>query len=458
MAELHLDLEPGLARHTAIERALRAAIRDGRLRPGDPLPSTRGLAVRLGVARGTVVEAYAQLSAEGWFHSRQGAATVVAAAPAHDPPAEHAVPPRGPRWDFRPGEPDTSLFPGPAWLAALRTVLRGVPADAFRYGDQRGRPELRAALSGYLARARKVVCPPERIVVVSGFSPGLRLLCGVFAELGITGLNMEDPCLYRHRDVVRRTGLAIHPVPVDEEGIEVGALAARATLVTPAHQYPLGHTLSPLRRKQIVDWAREVDGYVVEDDYDGEYRYDRQPVGALHELDPTRVVYGGTTSKLLAPGMRMGWLALPAKLVDPVLDTMITQNVPALDQLAMAELITSGRFDAHIRRTRTAYRRRREHLVSTLADLPLGGGLTGISAGLHALLELPEGLALERELVAAGEREGIALEGLEPYWHSEPGRAGLVLAYSRVPAAQVRQSVTALEKLLRRSGDARRAG
>ncbi|MCO1580082.1 PLP-dependent aminotransferase family protein [Crossiella sp. SN42] len=451
MAELHLDLEPGLTRHIAIGRALRAAIRDGRLRPGDPLPSTRVLAAQLGVARGTVVEAYAQLTAEGWLRSRQGAPTVVAAAPALDPPTAHRPAEQGPRWDFRPGEPDTSLFPGAAWLAALRTVLRSAPAEVFRYGDQRGRIELRTALAGYLARARKVLCPPERIVVFSGFSPALRVLCETFQQLGIGELHMEEPCLYRHRDVVTKTGMGIRPTPVDGEGLTVGALTGRAALVTPAHQYPLGYTLSPLRRKQIVDWARRVDGYVVEDDYDGEYRFDRQPVGALHELDPSRVIYGGTTSKLLAPGMRLGWLALPARLVDPVVDVLTNQTVPALDQLALAELITSGRFDAHIRRTRTAYRRRREHLVTTLADLPVGAGLTGISAGLHAVLELPEGLDLERELVARGARRGIALEGLEPYWHGEPRRTGLVLAYSRVPAAQARRSVEALNKLLRGS-------
>lgn len=449
MAELFLDLPTGLTRHAAIEHALRAAIRDGRLRPGDPLPSTRALAAQLGVARGTVVEAYAQLAAEGWFRSRQGAATVVATAPAVEAPSAHRPAEQGPRWDFRPGEPDTSLFPASAWLAALRTVLRSAPSAALRYGDQRGRIELRTALAGYLARTRKVLCPPERIVLFSGFAPALRVLGETFRRLGITELNVEEPCLYRHREVAAKAGLGIHPVPVDAEGITVAGLTGRATLLTPAHQYPLGYTLSPLRRKQIVDWARRVDGYLVEDDYDGEYRFDRQPVGALHELDPSRVIYGGTASKLLAPGMRMAWLALPAGLVEPVVDTLTVQTVPALDQLALAELIASGRFDAHIRRTRTAYRRRREQLVATLADLPIGAGLTGISAGLHAVLDLPEGLALERELVNEGARRGIALEGLEPYWHGEPRRSGLVLAYSRVPAAAHRRSLEALNALLR---------
>ncbi|MEV5976527.1 PLP-dependent aminotransferase family protein [Streptomyces sp. NPDC052114] len=442
--DLHLNLDSSLPLRVAVEDAVRTAIRGGRLRPPDPLPSTRALAAQLGVARGTVVEAYAQLAAEGWLITRQGAPTRVArdgGGPPGPSPAD-APPAPGPsvRWDLRPGVPDTSLFPGRSWAAAVRAATRAGP-DAFGYGDPRGRPELRTALADYLGRTRDVVARPGRTLVTSGFADGLALVAEALRELGLRDIAMEDPCLDVHRRVVARAGLTIHPVPVDDDGIDLTALAAtpaRAVLATPAHQFPMGVTLSPVRRRKLLEWARRVDGYVVEDDYDGEYRFDRRPVSALQALDPARVVYGGTTSKTLAPAMRLGWLVLPPRLCRPVVDRVARQQVPPLDQLALALLLRDGTFDRQVRRTRGEYRGRRDRLIA--AGLPL----TGIAAGLHALLSVRD----EDALVAAARERSMALLGLGPFWHGPRRAQGLIVGYSRPPSGAARAALDQLIALV----------
>ncbi|MFE7118001.1 PLP-dependent aminotransferase family protein [Streptomyces sp. NPDC057654] len=465
--DLHLDLKPGLPLKVAVESAVRTAIRTGRLRAADPLPSTRALAAQLGVARGTVVEAYAQLAAEGWLITRQGAPARIArggdgggsggsggdsspgrpaAAPAADPvPIPGPYPAAAPvRWDLRPGVPDPSLFPGRAWAAAVRAATHS-GAEVFGYGDPRGRPELRRALTDYLGRARDVLATPAQTLVTSGFADGLGLVAGALHDLGLRDIAMEDPCLDVHRTVVARAGLTVHPVPVDADGLDITALAAtpaRAVLTTAAHQFPMGVTLSPARRRKLVEWARRVDGYVIEDDYDGEYRFDRKPVSALQALDPARVVYGGTASKALAPAMRLGWLVLPPRLCRPVIDRVARQQAPPLDQLALAQLIRDGHFDRQVRRTRGEYGRRRDHLVA--AGLPL----TGIPAGLHAVLSVPD----EKELIVRARQRSLALLGLAPFWHGPPRTQGVIVGYSRLPRSTV---YAALDQLIELAGGAR---
>src|SRR5512146_267802 len=340
--DLHLDVD-GTRVRGALERTLRDALRSGRLAPGTRLPSSRSLARDLRIARNTVAAAYAQLVAEGWLEGRQGAGTRVALHRAGGQPAPSAPPPpRAPRFDLRPGVPDLTAFPRDGWLAAARRALREAPYDALGYGDPRGRIELRRALAEYLARARGVAASPDRIVICTGLVQGLSL---VRAALGTTWTAEE----YGH--AAHRRGLDAAPLPVDDDGAVISELgAAGAVLLTPAHQFPLGSTLSPQRRREVVAWARSTGGTVVEDDYDGEFRYDRRPVGALQALAPEHVSYAGTASKSLAPGVRLGWLVVPGSLLDPLLAARAHGDWPsAIDQLTLAELIAAGGYDRHVR-------------------------------------------------------------------------------------------------------------
>src|SRR4051794_14662460 len=321
--ELLIEVERanGAPLRAQIERELRDAVRSGRLHPGSALPSTRSLARQLEVSRGVVVEAYAQLAAEGYLSARQGAPTRVAAVPSPRVDPAHARPaaaPR-PRYDLRPSVPDLSAFPRRAWLAAERRALAALPHAALDYPDMRGTTELRAALAAYLGRVRGLVAAPERIVVTSGTLQSIGLLARVLRGRGIDRIALEQPGFHIHRALLRRCGIATAPVPVDERGLVVEQLeraGCRAVLVTPAHHMPLGAVLAPERRAALLDWAERADGLVIEDDYDGEYRYDREPVGALQGLAPERVVYLGSASKVLAPALRIGWVVAPARLGD----------------------------------------------------------------------------------------------------------------------------------------------
>ena len=448
---LHLDLAPDLARRPAIERALRAAIRAGTLPVGAPLPSSRALANDLGVARGTVVEAYGQLVAEGYLATRQGSGTVVAWATATPQRRKGAAPaaPEPVRFSFRTGRPDVSAFPRAAWLGALRAALARAPDRALDYGEARGRPELRAALADYLARARGVVGSEDDVVVTNGFGQGLWLLGQALRAAGARQVAVENPCGLEIRQVIELAGLAWHAVPVDAEGLVASELSDEdaAVVLTPAHQYPLGVTLSPARRAAVVAWARARDALVIEDDYDGEFRYDRQPVGALQALDPARVVYGGTTSKVLAPGLRLGWMVLPRPWAERVaaLKALLDGQAPALEQLAMAELVRNGAFERHLRRMRKEYRRRRDALLAAVSRRAPALDPAGIAAGLHLVLRLPEGGPAEDELEAACLARGVAVFGLRSFTVGKPpAPGGLVVGYATPPPNSFDAAVEAL--------------
>jgi GntR family transcriptional regulator / MocR family aminotransferase len=438
-------------RQAGLERALREAIRSGRLSAATRLPSSRALAADLGWARGTVAGAYGQLVAEGWLSARAGAGTVVAAdqrRAAGSPPPAEAPAPRAPRYDLRAGNPDVGSFPRAAWAAALRRVLRDAPDEALRLGDPRGRLELRRALAAYLGRARGVAAAPERIVVCSGFTQALGLLAAVTSG----AVAMEDPCLAVHREVVRAAGLPIVPLPVDEGGARVEhADGAAAAVVTPAHQVALGHTLAPERRARLVEWARATGGVVLEDDYDGEFRYDRQPVGALQALAPEHVAYAGTASKALAPALRLAWLVLPERLVEPVVEAkrLADHASPALEQLALADFVESGELDRHLRRARARYRRRRDALLTALAERAPAVEVLGIAAGLHVTLALPPGAPPEAEIRAAAAQRALALTGLARFWHDPAGRPPhLLLGYATPPDHAFAGAVERLASLL----------
>ncbi|KUI37263.1 PLP-dependent aminotransferase family protein [Mycobacterium sp. GA-2829] len=423
--DLHLDLRAAVRPGTRGVRellvtALRDAVRSGRLTPGTALPPSRTLATDLGVARNTVAEAYAELVAEGWLASRQGAGTWVLNAGGPQAP----VRPRGlrstARHNLMPGSPDVSQFPRTAWLASSRRALTQAPNEALWMGDPRGRPELRIALADYLGRARGVRTSPETIVICAGVRHGVELLTRAFGPR--RPIAVEAYGLFIFRDAIRALGSDTVPIGFDEFGAVTAELDnhdAPAVLLTPAHHNPHGMPLHPTRRTAAVEWAQRRNGYVLEDDYDGEFRYDRQPVGAMQSLDPDRVVYLGSASKSLAPALRLGWMALPDDLLEPVLAAAGGNQffVDAVAQLTMADFVAGGHYDRHIRRMRMRYRRRRDRLVAALTPYDLE--IRGLAAGLNVLLTLPDGT--EREVLQRAGEAGIALAGLSLMRHPEAG-------------------------------------
>ncbi|MGO9584187.1 MAG: PLP-dependent aminotransferase family protein [Acidimicrobiales bacterium] len=436
--DLHVELGRTRVRES-LERALREAVQSGRLVSGTLLPPSRTLASDLGLARNTVAEAYAQLVAEGWLTSRQGSGTRVAergAEPRPSPGSPVARPPAV-RYDLRPGYPDVTSFPRGEWLAADRAALSRAPAEAFGYGDPRGRPELRAALAGYLARARGVWVSPDTVVVCSGFSQALWLLGRVMRSEGRSTIGVESYGHRHHRELLADTGLQVVGLPVDGHGARPADLERLdAVLLTPAHQFPLGVALESARRTRFVQWASTSGALVIEDDYDGEFRYDRRAVGAMQALSPDRVVYAGTASKTLAPGLRLAWLVVPADLVAKLVEqrSLVDRHSAVLDQLTMAEFINSGRYDRHVRRSRLAYRRRRDRLLATLSRKAPDVTVHGLPAGLHAVVGLPAG-DNEADVVARAAARGLALEGLSGYAVEPDERPpALVVGYATPPA------------------------
>ncbi|MGW6095094.1 MocR-like pyridoxine biosynthesis transcription factor PdxR [Streptomyces sp. NPDC055157] len=441
-SDLLLELAGPGSRRSVLIRALRDAVRAGRLPPGTRLPPYRSLAADLGLARNTVADAYAELVAEGWLTARQGSGTRVAhraaaAAPARIPKKAPSRP-APPVHNLRQGQPDAASFPRTAWLAASRRAVNAAPNNAFGPGDPQGRIELRRALSGYLARVRGVRCSPERIVICSGFAHALRLLFGGGVLRG--PLAVESYGLPFHRSLLVAAGVRTVPLTLDEHGARTGELTGlpgvRSVLLTPAHQFPTGGPLHPERRTAVVDWARTRGGLVLEDDYDGEFRFDREPVGAVQGLDQDRVVHLGSVSKSLSPAIRLGWMVLPEHLVGAVLAAKGEREgwASVLDQLALAEFIESGHYDRHIRRMRQRYRHRRDQLVAALAAHAPHITPTGIAAGLHAVLRLPPGT--ERSTVKAAAWQGLGLDPLADFRHpaaTMPAEDGLVVGYATPP-------------------------
>jgi GntR family transcriptional regulator / MocR family aminotransferase len=450
--DLHLVVAPTAVR-ASIEQGLRDAIQSGRLTPGTLLPPSRSLSQDLGVARNTVAEVYAQLSAEGWLVARQGSGTRVAALIGSIPP----VPPAPEAttnplpYDLRPGQADVSTFPRQAWLASARRAMATAPAAAFGYGDPQGRPELRQAVASYLARARGVRANADTVVICSGFHQALWLLGRVLREQGHRQVAAEAFGHQSYRTLLEDSGLQVAPVEVDDAG-GVPPSHARwgAVLLTPAHQFPLGFALTPERRTEFVRWARNTSGVIIEDDYDAEFRYDRRAVGAMQALAPEHIVYAGTASKTLAPGLRLGWLVLPERLFEPFVAAreQITGQASVIDQLTLADFIASGAYDRHVRRSRLAYARRRRRFVEEVSRHLPSGRLVGLAAGLHSVLELPSGLD-EAEAVRRAKVHGVAVARLDDY-AAAPGqrRPSLVVGWAAPPAhtftSAVRRLTTSL--------------
>lgn len=493
---IQLDRDGGQPLRSQLEAAIRSAIREGRLAAGERLPSSRELARDLGVSRGLVQECYGQLLAEGYLDSRVGSATRVAGGaaprPASTVPAStmltstvltstvlsstalsstgpdtvRAAPARRPAAgppliaDFKSGVPDLASFPRGDWAWATQQACRGAASADFDYGDPRGNDALRQVLAGYLRRVRAAAAGPEDLIICTGYAQGLALVLRVLASRGIRMVAFEDPG-YGSDDIsttVRAAGVSAVHVPVDDNGLDVAALAAsgaRAVVATPAHQSPTGVVLTPERRHALVEWARRGDGFLIEDDYDSEFRYDREPVGMVQGLAPDRVFAIGTVSKALAPALRIGWVLAPPAFTGAVAEEkeIADRGTPVLDQLALALLLESGRYDRHLRRMRAVYARRRAALVDALATHAPRSRLTGLAAGFHGVLHLPEP-ADEQAVADAARRRSVGLYPMRSYRSGgSPAPPQLVLGFGNVSEHAVRAGVAAVADLLALPGN-----
>jgi GntR family transcriptional regulator / MocR family aminotransferase len=446
--ELFIQLR-GSRRRAQLEDRLRELVRDGTVPAGTRMPSSRALAGDLEVSRRLVVDAYTQLLAEGYLVSRRGAGTYVASAVALAGEIPRAPNGGSLQFDFFPGAPDLASFPRPLWLRTMREVLRSAPPSAFAYPDPRGSLELRRALAGYLRRVRGVVAEPESMVICAGATQGLALLGRALARGGTREIAVEDPGLPPHRAVLAYAGLEVQSAAVDEDGLDVDGVSAPVVLATPAHQCPTGVVLSPKRRGALIAWAR-AGGVVIEDDYDAEFRYDRAPLAALQGLAPDRVVYLGTASKTLAPGLRLGWLVLPPSLLDGVVEAKILDDFGSstIEQLVLARLIDTAAYDRHLRKARRRNRARRDALIGAVAEHLPEARVTGIAAGLHALVRLPRPVDAQRLMVEAAQRSvgayPLTLHLIDP----PPKTEAVVLGYANLSEPAIAEGVRRLGEVI----------
>ncbi|MFF3438108.1 PLP-dependent aminotransferase family protein [Streptosporangium sp. NPDC002721] len=496
MADLHLVVDRAAGGVAAqIARELREAVRRGRLAAGVRLPASRELARDLGLSRGVVVEAYEQLVAEGFLISRVGAGTVVApvaSRPALPGGTSRTPENRGGTPENRGGEeereahlgrrstaPDLGAFPRERWLASMRRTLAALPADALDYGDPGGVQVLREELAAYLRRVRAADVSPDNLVVVGGVAQGISLTIQALAGRlprgrsphdlgwyvrraarpvpapGRIRLAVEDPAGGRQLPLLRAAGADLVAVPVDGEGVDVGALAASgadAVLLTPAHQYPTGVVLSPRRRAELIGWAAATGAAILEDDYDAEFRFDRDPVGCLQGLAADRVILIGSVSKSLAPGLRLGWVAAPPEIAESLRLARgeLDLGSPVLEQYVLADFVTTGGYDRHLRRMRREYRARRDAFALALGEHLPEITVRGVSAGLHLLAELPYGW--DEEAVAETAQDcGLAVEPVGPMRHA-PGPPALVMGFARLPARRADATIRALADALSPGG------
>jgi len=482
----------GEPRYRHLYRTLRERIASGEIPAGTRLPSTRATAVELGISRNTVLLAYEQLTAEGYVRGRAGGGTVVQhvereAAPAgtHASVQLHTSTPRRLRmarfgravtarrslpllsgyvserprlaFDFRYGLPAIADFPVASWQRHLSRCARKASVRAHDYGHPQGSPALREALARYLLRARGVRCRPSHIVVTTGSQQGLDLGARLLLDVGERAI-VEEPGYEGARRTFAAAGAELEFVPTDQAGLDVDALggrSARVVHVTPSHQYPLGGILPYPRRVALLAWAASSDAYVFEDDYDSEYRYEGRPVEALKSLDTDdRVLYLGTFSKVMFPALRLGYAVLPEALVEPFTRAKLIADggTSVLEQDALADFLSSGEFERHIRRSRMRYGERRSTLLSAL-DEQLGERVevVGASAGMHVvawLRDVPAGAT--RDLVARAATAGVGIYSIAPHYHTQPRRAGLVLGYTGLPAGDIHAGIARLTRVLDR--------
>ena len=448
-----IERDRELPLHEQIEGAIREQIRAGHLTTGAQLPSSRTLAAELGVSRGVVTEAYSQLAAEGYLFSRQGAPVRVGRTVGRSTPslpARSLLPSFA--YHFHPAMPDLAGFPRDRWLRSLRAAWRQAPIDAVGYPDPRGVPDLRHVLADYLGRVRGVAADPEMMMICTGFTQTLSLLCRLLQERGVDRIGLEDPGWHSHRLIVEQAGVGVCAVPVDGEGLRVDLLEkadVSAVVVTPAHQFPTGCVLSSKRRAALIEWAERGERLIIEDDFDAEYRYDRAGVGALQGLAPERVAYIGSASKRLTPGMRLGWALMPSWLAWELIPAKAIEDggCEVIGQLALHDFIKRGELDRHIRRTRLRYQRRREVLLEALRRwLPQVDPGQG-NAGLFELISLPEGVD-EAELITKAATLGVGVDGLALHSFGPKSPPGLVLGFGCLAEPEIERGVRLISHAL----------
>jgi GntR family transcriptional regulator / MocR family aminotransferase len=446
-----LDRRPGETLRACLERTLREAISEGSLRAGVELPASRQLAAQLGVSRGVTTDAYAELESQGYIQIFPRRPPVVAEVPraaprpiSPAPPAEHPV-----RFDMTPTTPDVTLFPRRHWSAALTAAVHDADPTVLNYGDPRGNLALRRKLADELGRTRGVICEPENIIIVQGATQGLDLVLRVLRDRGAKRIAVEDPSLDRQQRQIEAHGFELSGQPVDDEGLLVEDLSGAAVIVSPAHQFPTGAVLSGARRRELLAWSRDAGGLILEDDYDAEFRYDREPVRALQGLHPGGVIYLGTTSKTLAPALRLGWLVAPDAMLEELAagKLLLDDFSPTIEQLAFARLLERGDYQRHIRKTRAVYRARRDKLIAALAEHLPGLSVSGVAAGLSVTLRLP-GDAEDREVESAALAAGIRVEALSRYAIEDRGERGLVIGYGRMHETAIPRAIAELRKVL----------
>lgn len=446
--------------------ALRDAIEQGRLPSGSKLPSTRDLAIDLGVSRGLVVGAYERLTAEGRLSAKRGAGTIVTGQANPDPQQVMPRPPTLtalPRFSaesvgtsLRPGVPDLAMFPRTAWRRAYERILTSAADVDFDGGDPAGAFRLRAELSAYLWRIRTSRVDVDHLLITTGRTQAFALLARTLRAAGVEAIGVETPGNPAVAECCSWNGVIPVPIPVDEAGIDVAVLAKSrlpAVVVTPAHQYPTGVVLAPDRRRALVEWARDTGGLIVEDDYDAELRYDREPFGCVQGLAPECVVLVGSVSGTLAPALRLGWLVAPQTWCGHLRQARSQSDGwgSTLEQLAFAELLAGSAYDRHIRRVRRTLRERREGLVTAVRRYLPYAKIMGVAAGLHILIELPDTVD-DETVVARARTVGLDPLSLTSLWVEGPGYAdvrrpqGLVLGY----AAQSPHELARAARLLAR--------
>lgn len=454
--EVLLDLDAPTSRPgRQLRLALRGAIADGVLQPGTRLPSSRSLAGDLGVSRGVVVEVYEQLAAEGWLVARQGSGTVVADHPSQRGVAPDPVVLRRPAaaLDLRPARPDVASFPRSAWVAATRAVLADLSNHDLSYGDHRGHRRAREVYTAYLVRVRGLRATSEAMVVSNGFSGAIGSVVAMLVQMGCGRIAVEDPGGYEPRRRVVAAGGEPAPIPVDGDGMRVDLLESSgvdAVMVTPAHQYPMGGVLAADRRAALADWARQGNRWIIEDDYDAEFRYDREPVGAVQGLVPERTIYMGSVAKTLAPSVRVGWTVVPEELLAPLVDAHETRmSQPAtLEQLVLADLIDNGRYDRHLRNVRRRYRERRDALLQALAEVGLGDAVAGVAAGMQAVVLLDD--VDDQDLADDLHDRGVEVVALSRYAVTSKAR-GLVVGFGQPSPDELRRGVRVIGDAARRA-------
>jgi GntR family transcriptional regulator / MocR family aminotransferase len=465
---------------------LRAQIADGTLPAGVPVPSTRALAADLGVSRTTVTAAYEQLAAEGFIVTSAGRVARVASPPMADAsattnrfektpphlsaygrrvsalPAPAIAPPGGHRIDFLYGALAARDFPALLWKRAYQAELLR-QRDKLYYVPPEGDPLLRRALQAYLGRARGLVCDSGQIVIVSGTQQAIDLCARLLLDAG-DACAFEDPGYLIARHAFEATGARILPVAVDEHGLDTRNLPdderARLAYVTPSHQFPLGGVLPVGRRIELLEWAQRRGAWIVEDDYDGEFRYGQRPIDALRSIDRNgRVIYVGTFSKALSPHLRMGYLVLPDALVPAFRQAkrLSDRHAPVLEQRVLAALIEGGAYERHVRRVRREYERRRAALIDAIArHLPADTEVIGTAAGLHVVLWLTRLRAQdEAALVVEARAAGVGVYAVSPLYAASRAKAkaraaGLILGYASVTVEQIEAGVRTLAQVVAR--------